>query len=303
MKRFLVKTFIAFVIILICFIPVDIIETYKLRESNNLEYAGWNDIFHHRINADVIINGSSRAWTQFSPEIIESKLNIQAYNLGIDGSCFNRQALKYEFYRKYNKKPRFVIQNIDCFSTLGWTEGYMKQQYFPYFYNKDFRNKIFKTEPFSFAEKYIPMYRYSHFGIKNLYKGYGPMKKGYFGVESNWDGSVLDMLDSLFFNVDERTLKMFCAFLSTAQEEGIKVIMVYAPIYYGATKKIVNIKEMYAVFDSLSMLYNAPILDYYYDEICYDTAYFYNATHLNKKGSELFTTKLCHDIDSLQLLN
>ena len=46
----------------------------------------------------------------------------------------------------------------------------------------------------------------------------------------------------------------------------------------------------------------SPILNYTYDPISYDTNFFYNATHLNKTGAELFTRKLAHDIDSLQLL-
>lgn len=178
----------------------------------------------------------------------------------------------------------------------------MKYQYFPFFYNINFRKSVFKTESFSFAEKYIPMFRYSHFGINNLYNGYGPMKKGYFGVEKDWDSSLYNGIDSILFRFDKRTFEMFCNFLSDAQEEGIKVIMVYAPIYYGVTRKIHNLNEMYAVYDSLSLLYDAPILDYNYDEICYDTNYFYNATHLNKKGSELFSIKLAHDIDSLGIL-
>lgn len=284
-------------------ILLDICITFQFRHSSKQEYAGWNDIFDHKISVDVIVMGSSRAWVQYSPRIIDSLLHIKSYNFGIDGSSFNRQYVKYQMYRKYNNKPKFIIQNIDYNSTLGWTEGYQKHQYFPFLYNKDVRTLVIKTEPFSFKEKYIPMYRYSHCGIRNMNFGPGPHYKGYMGLERDWDGRKYMETDTIFFKSDARTLNMFAGFLDETKKEGIKVIMVYAPLYYGAREKIVNIDRMYSVFDSLSKLYDVPILDYNFDEICYDTLLFYNAMHLNKKGSELFTTKLCHDIDSLQLLN
>ena len=59
---------------------------------------------------------------------------------------------------------------------------------------------------------------------------------------------------------------------------------------------------MYAMYDSIARKYDIPILDYNYDPISYDTAYFYNAMHSNKKGAELFSVKLTHDIDSLGIL-
>jgi lysophospholipase L1-like esterase len=77
---------------------------------------------------------------------------------------------------------------------------------------------------------------------------------------------------------------------------------VYAPLYIDATEKIINIEGMYQMYDSIARKYNIPILDYNYDPISYDTIYFYNATHLNKKGAELFSVKLAHDIDTLGIL-
>jgi lysophospholipase L1-like esterase len=56
------------------------------------------------------------------------------------------------------------------------------------------------------------------------------------------------------------------------------------------------------MYDSIARKYNIPILDYHYDPISFDTAYFYNATHMNKRGAELFTAKLAHDIDSLRIM-
>ena len=65
---------------------------------------------------------------------------------------------------------------------------------------------------------------------------------------------------------------------------------------------MVNEKKMYEMYDTIAQRFNIPILDYNDISMCYDTTYFYNGTHLNKLGAEVFTTKLAHDIDSLGLL-
>ena len=68
------------------------------------------------------------------------------------------------------------------------------------------------------------------------------------------------------------------------------------------THYLKNIKGMYEMYDSIAKKRNIPILDYNYDKMCYDTTYFYNAMHLNYKGSVLFSTKLANDLDSLAII-
>jgi lysophospholipase L1-like esterase len=78
---------------------------------------------------------------------------------------------------------------------------------------------------------------------------------------------------------------------------------VYAPIYIEVTNKLVNKDEMYEAYQTIANKYNIPILDYNYHPISCDSTNFYNATHLNKKGSMLFSTQLAHDLDSLGILH
>ena len=90
--------------------------------------------------------------------------------------------------------------------------------------------------------------------------------------------------------------------LNEVTHEGTKVIFVYAPVYYEVRDKMVNEKQMYEMYDTIAQRFTIPILDYNDIPMCYDTTNFYNGTHLNKVGAELFTIKLAHDIDSLGLL-
>ena len=60
-----------------------------------------------------------------------------------------------------------------------------------------------------------------------------------------------------------------------------------------------NESQMYEMYDTIATRFNIPILDYNDIPLCYDTAYFYNGTHLNRTGAEIFTTKLAQDLESL----
>jgi hypothetical protein len=76
--------------------------------------------------------------------------------------------------------------------------------------------------------------------------------------------------------------------------------MVYAPFYIGATRKMGPAADtMFALYQSFADRYGCQILNYTYDNISYDTLNFYNASHLNRRGAELFSTKLAHDLKEL----
>lgn len=291
MRRFVTKFLICLVVLLGVLSAFDYLLTKRLQASHQREFASWNDIMHGEASADVIIMGSSRAWAQYSPQILDSILHMETYNIGIDGSSINRQIKKYQLYRKYNQKPSIILQNIDFF-TIEITEGYERHQYFPYLWNHDFRKAIFSDEHFSLAEKVIPFYRYSNFGIRNLFKEPRMLTKGYCGNELPWDGSELARKKPFRFSPDSIAVEMFEKYLKVAQEEGVRVFLVFAPVYIEATNKLENLEEMYSFYSSLAEKYSAEIIDFNFDEISMDTTFFYNATHLNRKGAELFSRKL-----------
>lgn len=94
----------------------------------------------------------------------------------------------------------------------------------------------------------------------------------------------------------------FSKFCAKIKSDSIEMCFVYAPVYIEATNKLVNKEDMYKAYQTIADKYNIPILDYNYHPISCDSTNFYNATHLNKKGSILFSTQLAHDLDSLGIL-
>ena len=307
MKRFLLTISCAFLALYVINFGIDIYVSHQLQKSRERRYVGWNDIIHRQLSADMVIMGSSRAWVQYDPSILDSILQIKVYNLGIDGSQLNRQIIKYNVYNHYQRKrPHYIIVNIDYCSTLGWTTGYEREQFFPHMLTPYTRNQIKSVEPFSFAELYIPLYRYTTYkGLFALLKEIfydGGLVNGYQGQIREWDGIAYNDMKTFHFGKNDSTMKMFNEFLAERHAEGIKVIFCYAPIYIGLTKKVENMQEVYDTYESLADQYNIPILDYTYSDISKDSTYFYNATHLIKQGAEMFSVQLANDLDSLGII-
>lgn len=305
MKRFIKLVTLTIGMLFVLNVVLDYCFTVFLNQSQSELYKEWNRIIHGTIDADLVVIGSSRAWAQYDPHIMDSILLANSYNLGINGGSVNRQIVKYKVFRHYQKKkPSFLIVNFDYWNT--WViNRFQREQYFPYLANVYMRKLIIDQEPFSLMELYLPMYRYYFQGVSKLLREAMEIEntyKGYHAHDLEWDGEEFAKVKTVMFESLQNVVDEFDVFLSDLQRDDVKVIFVCSPIYIGVTEMTVNLSEFYDFRKHFSEKYGIPVLDYINDPICTDTTCFYNATHLNKKGAELFTTKLCQDLDSLGIL-
>lgn len=302
MRNFLCKILIFGTILFFVLIVADYCYSALIKASNDREVESWRDVIDGNIKSDIIFLGNSRTWLHIDPHILDSVLCIDSYNLGIDGGRINRQVQKYEIFRERNTKPKVIVQNIDVWS-LEYRVGYELEQFFPFFWDKEFKKMFIHSEPFTFAEKYFPFYRYHGIRPKDyLHSLPHALYKGYQGRNIKWNGEMYMQQDSIEFFVNDTTFCIFDSYLSKAKKENISLIFVYAPLYHGTKQKISNIDEMYQTYQGIADKYGIPILDYSDMWICYDTTYFYNAMHLNRTGAEIFSDSLANDIKSLKIL-
>lgn len=311
MKKFLYRILLFTLLVLVCAFGLDTIISSRLRFNKNRIYASWNHIYNDTTNYDVIISGNSRAQMHINPLILDSILHINSYNFGLQGRTINTQIIKYQKYRELHEAPKILIQAVDLW-TLEFNNGYEREQFFPYFfYDRDLIRKMDEYEKFSFLEEYIPCYRY--LGYEDVISEaifYGNKKyfvdftsKGYSETNLKWDGTALSTIDSVQCSCDTNAIKIFVNYLSKVVTiDDTKVLFVYTPIYREVRERMTDEENMFKIYDTIAKRFNIPILDYNDIPMCYDTTYFYNGTHLNRTGAELFTTKLAHDIDSLGLL-
>ncbi|MCR5444423.1 MAG: hypothetical protein K6E96_01910 [Bacteroidales bacterium] len=308
MQRFLIKLGFTTVALLALAYGLDALITHNLKHSDVRMFNTYNTILRDGLHCDAVVMGSSRGQVQYDVHILDSILGLNSYNISVDGRCIDAEVTMYNFYRRHCPKPKLIIQNIDL-GTLQMSNGYEREQYLPYLCNdKSLYNEIAHREGFSWADRGLPLIRYAGypellkeaFGLPSKMARSKNIYKGYIAHENTWDGSAYKNIDTLDFICNPEATKIFDRYLAQCQQEDILVVMVYAPIYIGATRKMGSaVDSMFALYQDFAEKYGYPILNYTYDSINYDTVNFYNATHLNRRGAEIFSTQLANDLKKI----
>ncbi len=167
-------------------------------------------------------------------------------------------------------------------------------------------------EGFTFVDKYIPFVRY--IGYRDvIFEGFllhndlvrcHNFYKGFESGGSEWNDTKYT-IDSIKFSCDSIEAIRFEQFIEQLINDSISVVFVFGPMYRGTTDTVIVGKEeqyMYDWFYSCANKYGCPVLNYMQLDICFDTNYFYNATHVNYKGAQIISDMLAHDLDSLGII-
>lgn len=309
MKKYLLKIALLLLIMVIGAFILDFMISRGLREMEDYRYQSWNDIYENRINADIIVNGNSRALSHFIPEIIDSCFQTNTYNLGIGGYPFSVQNMKYQFFLEHNKPPKVILQNVD-FVTLNQQEiiGHEREQIFPFVFD-DYLQKELPNYGISTVDVHIPLIRYFGYQmvIKNglieflhlkHYKS-NPSINGFYLEKGSWNSTELDKLQKIKFNPDSMTASLFENYLKDCSDNHIQVFLVNSPVFYRATNKLVDKAKMNNYYKTLAAKFGHVYLDYTNHPICNDSTNFVVAVHLNEEGAKKFTKVLVNDLDSI----
>ena len=305
MKKFSIKFLLFLISITVAIFVLDFYISKSLRNANIYavgEYNTWNDLFDGKINSNVVIYGSSKAWQHISPSILEKKIPSTFYNLGIDGHNFDLQYLRHQFLIERNKQPKYIIQEVDEFTLTKYENLYNLQQFLPYMlWNSKIEECISKFNGFNTFDYQIPLLRYykTKGSVRvafQLYKNDLPNKKirikGYQGLDFGSNFSTNDLAKlSYKVDIDKGFVQLFDHFLKECKQKNIKVILVNTPEFIEGQKCVINRKETINLFTRFSKKYKVPFYDYSNDSISYNKELFYNALHMNKRGSEIFSAK------------
>ncbi len=210
----------------------DTILTNKIKHSTLDDGNVWDRIYSGKMDYDLLILGSSRAYLHYDPRIIDSALSTNCYNLGRNGKKIDISLLTYDIYTEHNPAPRLVIVDIHSLS-VEKSNPYHKQQFYPYLFKKEIYKNIHETHRIRQSDRLIPMlkYRGSVKSILNSLKNTNIIYKGYYGNDRNWDGSQLEHIDTIHYSHDSSVIKQTEQWLEKCKQDGVSVIFVHSPIY------------------------------------------------------------------------
>lgn len=314
MKSFFTKLLLFLLPLLLIALPLDHFLSKRLTKSESYmegEYTVWNDIYNGVINTDIAIYGASRAMVHFDPVIIENSLHRSCYNFGINGLQFYHIYLRHLEYLKYNEPPKFIILSCDNASFGKGQNLFNEDQFLPYMLgNSNMRKYLDSVNSFSFSDFYLPMIRYHGrrnailhaLGKRSEEEEYiPPREKGYIGMERDWNTDfdiAKDQLGTYYITIDSLSIQLFNKFLAECKANNIEVLFIYSPEYIDGQLFVENRDDIIKIYEDYSLKYDLKFIDYSDDEMSFNKDYFYNTTHMNKHGAELFTQKLCKDIET-----
>ena len=295
MKKFIIKTFVFAVAVYILLAAMDYLYSKRCQVSSNIKYQFWSEMLAGGIDADALVVSNSRM-RLVKTDILDSTLQTRSYSIGRDGFAFNRQIHVYNLYLKHNSKPKIIIQNVDMY-TLQYEVGFDKRQFFPFLWDPEVRSEL-REEPFTMEERFLPFYRYEmnlfRSGLRKGKKHNTRPPKG--PLWEDWDPLEYPRTQRHRFNITERSLITFIDYITKAQEDGIKVILVHAPIVDYMLENALNTDGMMRFYEGFAQEHGIPFLDFSKMDICHDTTYFANALHLNDRGLKVFTDTLAESI-------
>jgi len=315
MRQFIKRSIYFCLPILGLTVACDLFVSTQLKKSRvyaSGEYPTWNAIYSGKMNCDIAIYGSSRACVQIDPSILSDRLAHSCYNFGIDGHNFWAQYFRHQQIIAYNRKPRIILQSLDMTTLTERGELFNADQFLPYMLFNDALEAFSKDyDVFHFPEFRLPLIRYA--GKRNALlhtiklafttqpTGIG-RTKGFEGQDLRWNNDLTaakNRFGKLTIKLDSGCVRLFEEYVRECANSDIRIFLVYSPEYVDGQHFVENRHEIIEIYRNLAARYNLPFLDYSSDPISFDRSYFYNASHLNKTGAEVFTNKLAGDLQEL----
>ena len=270
----------------------------------------YDEAFHPKVKAEVIIMGASHATHGVHPGYLETD-HLKVFNFAFNGASplFNLNWFQKVFRPNY-PSPSCVIYGVHWVMFDGqFLQRKFEQdsKYFPFqFFLQEVRDLrglgTLLLNRFAFIRErrqILPrLFKKKRQGevypVSRYYQGYIPF-------ETRRDLEKRDLANP---RIDPDQLKAFEALLSEFERDRIQVIFVEIPDYIPGRDSSTLERNM-DVIQKIAKERNIPFLNYETErvtEINYNRDYYVDWAHLNGKGSEAFSKLLRGDFETQGLL-
>lgn len=280
--------------------------TFGLRRMTTSIFGVSNRILSGKVNARIVVTGSSRAASHYDPRILEALVGKSAFNLGRNGSQTDMQLAVLEAYLSNNKAPEIVLHNLDGFSFVTTREVYDLAQYLPYLGEASLYGSLQKINPEIWKSRYIPLYGYVVEDMRLTWLtglgacfGWRPREEYFLGFNPRpaaWTDEFSSFQaknpTGVSWPIEPEGVGHLTKILEVCKKRGTQVVLVYSPEYKGMQELTRNRSEIFRLFHKLASEHDVPLWDYSTWEHSGETAYFTNSQHLNSLGAERFSKDL-----------
>ena len=284
-----------------------------LRSIPTSDFGISNRIVDGKVNAQILITGSSRAMNHYDPQPIQERTGLTAFNVGLNGSQTDMQVARLRTYLRHNDTPVLLIHNLDLFSFQVTHDGvYDPGQYIPYLQEESIYEALARINPQTWKSKYLPLYGYAVEDLRFTWVKGLRGALGWFPTEDRFLGFMPRELpwtaeferfksshrDGVHVKVEAAGVRELEELLQLCREARIPVLLVYSPEYQDMQSITSNRADIFARFRELSMRFGAVFWDYSDSPVSANRGSFYNSQHLNSTGASVFSDQLAARIAS-----
>ncbi len=263
----------------------------------------YDEVFHPKVNADLVILGASQATHGINPRYLESE-HLKVFNFALDGAPPSFYLKWYhQIFSPYYRKPSYAIYAVNWLmfnDVLTPRQVEHDSQYFPFkvFLKqlrdiKSLQTLLFSRFAFSKQRKQVLYLLFNkkrgRYARNKYYNGFIPFK----------EKTKFRNAEDLNVEVNPVQLEAFLQLLNDLERDGIKVIFVHIPGYlYG--RKTENISKNIQLLKEIAEKRGIPFLNYETERISpinTNPDLFADWTHMSEKGSEVFSKLLRQDLE------
>lgn len=267
----------------------------------------YEEAIHPKINAPIIIIGSSHATHGINPKYLEDN-RFSVYNFALNGG---NPLFYLKWYHRiltrYYRRPSHVIYAVDWFM---FDDHLLQRQFehdskylpLPLLMAELKESRALKTlilNRFSIIRerKKLPVLLFKKRREQDIY----PIRKYYKGFVPYESKGNLWKTKEVKVTYSKEQFGAFEEILDQFRRDNIKVIFVQIPEYISGRHSAGYLENMEKL-DEVARDRNIPFLDYNRGKISainYEARYYSDWGHLNEKGSEIFSRLLKEDLGKI----
>lgn len=255
-----------------------------------------------KMDAEVVVFGSSRANHHYVPQVFEDSLKLTFYNAGRDGQgIFYHLAVLRSVLKRYT--PKIVILDYsESFNDNRLDYDEISNLLPFYRTHREIRSILELRSPYEKIKLLSEIYPFNsdvfRTAIGNLEynKKRRPDMNGYLPIFEKWQKKIDSVASYGAYNayqLDTNKVNAFKEFLSTAKSAGAQVYVIFSPIFIKFFKN-----QDIDITTAICATENVPFLNYSKDNnFLNNNQLFGNASHLNDDGAQLFSRMVAKRIN------
>lgn len=266
-----------------------------------------NYVMSQKLHTEISVWGASTARINFDTPMMSERLQMSSFNVGLDGTPFQQYEGLLREYISYSE-PKLIVIAIDINGLGGRNSLYHGHAWLHYVNNENVFNAIRSIDKdLAIKSRFVPLYYLTTYDRRFLLRC---LKWIYFSTDgeielenngfhpgpASWLGNKNRSYDEPFsVPVQRQIVDNIQKVIAEAVRKNIQVAVVVPPCYSEATKLINNRSEFEMALNLLEQK-KVRVFNYLDIAMSFDSANFYNNTHLSAPGSSVFTTLFIEDI-------